>query len=362
MKAWRFYAINDMRLDEVPDPQVQPGGVVVKVTVAQPSVTEVIRARGEETLGADFVRKAIAERAPVQLLGHEFAGRVVAVGEGVTTLTVGDRVASGRSRMPCYKCALCLSGRFDYCRKGPSVGREIPGCFAEYVSAPAEIFVRLPDQVSDNEGACIQALTGCVDAVHTAEIEMGDTIVVFGQGAMGLAVMQVAKACGAGQAITVDVRDDVLALSKQLGADVTINARVEDPVKRILELTHGRGADVVFEAAGGSTKQGLAGAATLKQAFKVTRDVGKVVQVAMFDGAVELDLNQLRAQAVKYLFPAPTNRKLMEYSVQLVATKQVKLEPTITHVLHGLDKLLEAFEITANKGKYKALNPAQVVL
>jgi threonine dehydrogenase-like Zn-dependent dehydrogenase len=362
MKAWRFHGINDMRLDVVPDAKVQPGGVVVKVTVTQPSVTEVIRARGEETVGADYVRQAISERAPVQLLGHEFAGTVVAVGEGVTTLKVGDRVASGRSRMPCYRCELCLSGQSDFCRKGPSVGRQIPGCFAEYVSAPAEIFVLLPSNVSDAEGACIQALTGCVDAVHTAEIQMGDCVVIFGQGAMGLAVMQVAKAAGAGKLITIDVRDDVLELSKKFGADMAINAKAEDPVKRVLESTRGKGADVVFESAGGSTKQGLAGAATLKQAFKVTRDAGTVVQVAFFDGVVDLDLNQLRAQSLKYLFPAPTNRKLMEYSVQLVATKRVKPEPTITHVLHGLDKLPEAFEITANKGKYKALNPAQVVL
>jgi threonine dehydrogenase-like Zn-dependent dehydrogenase len=264
--------------------------------------------------------------------------------------------------MPCHKCELCLTGQSDYCRKGPSVGRQIPGCFAEYVGAPAEIFVLLPSGVSDSEGACIQALTGCVDAVHTAEIQMGDTVVVFGQGAMGLAVMQVAKAAGAGKVITVDVRDDILELSSKFGADMTINAKSVDPVKQILDSTRGKGADVVFESAGGSTKQGLAGAATLKQAFKVTRDVGKVVQVAMFDGTVDLDLNQLRAQAIKYLFPAPTNRKLMEYSVHLVATQQVKLQPTITHVLHGLDKLPEAFEITANKGKYKALNPAQVVV
>lgn len=362
MKAWRFHAINDMHLDEVPDPKVQPGGVVVKVTVAQPSVTEVIRARGEETLGADYVRKAIAEHAPVQLLGHEFAGSVVEVGEGVAELQVGDRVASGRSRMPCYKCALCRSGQSDYCRKGPSVGRQIPGCFAEYVSAPGEIFVKLPENVTDSEGACIQALTGATDAVHTAEIRMGDSIVIFGQGTMGLAVLQMAKAAGAGQAVTIDVRDDILELSKKCGADVTINPKAADPVQQILDLTHGRGADAVFEAAGGSTKQGLAGAQTLKQAFRVTRDVGRVVQVAMFDGAVELDLNQLRAQAIKYLFPAPTNRKLMEYTVHLVATGQVALKPTITHVLQGLDKLPEAFEITANKGRYRALNPAQITI
>src|SRR5512136_459450 len=142
MRAWRFHGTNDMRLDEVPDPEVQPGGLLVKVTVTQPSVTEVIRARGEETLESDYIRKAIAERAPVQLLGHEFAGEVVEVGEGVTGYQTGDRVASGRSRLPCYRCELCLSGLSDYCRKGPSVGRQLPGCFAEYVSLPAEVFVR----------------------------------------------------------------------------------------------------------------------------------------------------------------------------------------------------------------------------
>jgi threonine dehydrogenase-like Zn-dependent dehydrogenase len=230
------------------------------------------------------------------------------------------------------------------------------------VSLPAEVFVRLPPEVTDSEGACIQALTGCVDAVHTAELKMGDTVVVFGQGAMGLAVMQVARASGAGQVITVDVRDDVLDLSRQLGASVTVNARESDPVHRILELTHGRGADAVFESAGGSTRQGLAGATTLRQALRVTRDAGTLVQVAMFDGPVELDLNQFRAKALRFLFPAPTNRKLMTYSVHLIATEQVKLKPTITHVFHGLEKLPEAFEVTANKGQYKAVNPAQVVL
>ena len=362
MKAWRFHAIGDMRLDEVPDPQVEPGGVLVKVTVAQPSVTEVIRARGGETLGADYVRQAIAESAPVQLMGHEFAGEVVAVGAGVTWLKVGDKVASGRSRLPCYKCELCLGGLPDYCRKGPSVGRELPGCFAEYVSLPAEVFVRLPAEVSDSEGACIQALTGCVDAVATAELQMGDTVVVFGQGTMGLAILQVARASGAGLVFTTDVRDEVLKLSKTLGADETINAAAVDPVERVLQLTRGNGVDVAFESAGGSAKQGLAGATALKQAIQATRDVGKVVQVAMFGGPVELNLNELRAKALQYLFPAPTNRKLMEHSVRLVATGQVKLKPTITHVLHGLDKLPEAFEITANKARYGALNPAQIVL
>jgi threonine dehydrogenase-like Zn-dependent dehydrogenase len=84
--------------------------------------------------------------------------------------------------------------------------------------------------------------------------------------------------------------------------------------------------------------------------------------VAMFDGPVELDLNQFRAKALRFLFPAPTNRKLMEYSVRLIATDQVRLRPTITYIFHSLEKLPEAFEITANKGQYKAINPAQVVL
>jgi threonine dehydrogenase-like Zn-dependent dehydrogenase len=174
--------------------------------------------------------------------------------------------------------------------------------------------------------------------------------------------MQAARACGAGQLITVDVRDEACKLSLELGADHAINAQKDDPVEAIRDLTEGEGADVVFECAGGSVKQGLAGDKALKQAMHAVRSGGKLVGVSWFGAPLELDVDSFRERSLRYLFPDISSQAHLEYTVQLVATGRINMKPTITHVLEGIDKVPEAFEITANKGKYRAINPAQVVI
>jgi threonine dehydrogenase-like Zn-dependent dehydrogenase len=362
MKAWRFYALGDMRLDELPYPgNPKPGWVTMKVKVVQPSVTEAIRARGGPTMDADLIKKRIEEEAPVQLLGHEFTAEVVELGKGVVSVKVGDRVAA-RSKIPCYQCALCKAGLHDRCRKGPSIGRHMPGAFAEYLTVPAEALTVLPPAVSDSEGACMQSLGSSMADVADTDIQPGDTVVVLGQGVMGLNVLQLAKVSGAGLAIGVDVRPTNLRLSKELGSDYQINAAKDDPGEIIRDITGGLGANVVFECAGGSPKEGLAGSKTLEQAFQIVTDVGKVVQVSHFGQPIEFRPDVLRRKSIRYIFPQSSSSKLFEHVVRLVAAGHVKIKPTITHVLLGLEKVPESFEITANKGKYDAVNPAQVVV
>jgi threonine dehydrogenase-like Zn-dependent dehydrogenase len=191
---------------------------------------------------------------------------------------------------------------------------------------------------------------------------MGDSIVVFGQGSMGLECMQIARLSGAGLVITVDVRDEACRVSKELGADHALNAAQVDPVDAIRELTGGNGADVVFECAGGSPKQGLAGQKTVMQAVDAVRSGGKIIGVSWFGQPLEIDIDTLRERSLRYLFPDISTRGHLEHTVHLVASGRVRLKPTITHVLHGIETVPEAFEITANKGKYKAINPAQVVI
>jgi threonine dehydrogenase-like Zn-dependent dehydrogenase len=116
MKAGRFYALGDMRLDDVPYPgHPKPGWVTLKVRVVQPSITGAVRARGGPTMDGDFIKKMIEEHAPIQLLGHEFTAEVVELGEGVMSLKAGDREAA-RSKIPCYQCALCKAGLEDVVR------------------------------------------------------------------------------------------------------------------------------------------------------------------------------------------------------------------------------------------------------
>ena len=151
-------------------------------------------------------------------------------------------------------------------------------------------------------------------------------------------------------------------MSKELGADHALNARSCEIESAIRDLTGGNGADVVFECAGGSPKQGMAGTQTLRQAIDVVRSGGKIIGVSWFGGPLELNIDTLRERSLRYLFPDISTQAHLEHTVRLVASGRVRLRPTITHVLDGLASVPQAFEITANKGKYQAINPAQVIL
>jgi len=361
MKAWRFYGFNDMRLDDVPAPECQPGHVIVQVICVQPSVTEAQLAFGIPTLAYEKIKRRLETEAPVQLFGHEFCVRIVDVGKDVTRFKVGDRVAA-RAKLPCQNCPMCLSGQNYRCRKGPIIGFQLPGCFSEFAVLPEIALVKVADNISDSEAACLQSLSDSVAAVETAQIGIGDSVAIFGQGSMGLECLQIARNSGAGLLITVDVRQESCRMSKELGADYALNARECDPENMIRELTGGNGADIVFECAGGSPKQGLAGNRTVIQAVDAVRSGGKIVGVSWFGQPLQIDIDTLRERSLRYVFPDISTLAHLEHTVRLVSSGRVRLKPTITHILHGIDTVPQAFEITANKGKYQAINPAQVMM
>ncbi len=361
MKAWRWYAFGDFRLEDEPMPQPKAGWVTLKVRVAQASVTDAQRAMGFHTGDIELIKNLIEKNAPIKLFGHELCGEIVELGPGVKNFKIGDRVAA-MSTAPCHDCPACLSGRPEYCRKALLLGRHIPGGFAEYVALPTDILVKLPPAVDDNQGASIQPASESVSGVFAADIKMGDRVAVLGQGVMGNYITQIANVSGAGKTIVTDIRDEALKFSRDLGADVVIDARNGDVEKQVIDATDGVGADVVFECAGGEPKAGLSGVRTLSTAFDVVREGGTVVQIAFFDSDVNLNLNRLRRKGIRYIFLPPPSHKLLQHTVDLVATGRLKLTPLITHVLEGLDKVPQAIDMSLNKGKYKLMNPAQVVV
>lgn len=208
----------------------------------------------------------------------------------------------------------------------------------------------------------MQPLVGTLGAIRLIGVEMGDTVVVLGQGSMGLNASQVCRVCGAGMIIGVDINNDNLAMSARLGADVVINANQEEPVEAVLKATQGVGADLVFDCAGGSPKMGLSGMTTLSQAMRMVRDQGKISQIALLGANAMVDVSPINSKGVMYRGLGTSTAKLAQYSLNLVATKRVQLAPLVNHVLDGLDKIPQAFEITGNKARYKAINPAQVNL
>ena len=361
MKAWLSYGFNDMRLEDVAVPMSQPGWVVVRVRTLELSVTEIAEFRGLPVGSHDNIKRIFADKGPRQLWGHEFCGEVVEVGEGVTNVRAGDRVFYHRG-VPCGSCKYCVAGYPQYCRSCINVAEDTPGCLAEYFAIPASTIVGVPHAISDSEACAMQPLVSIMGSMQAAGIEMGDIVVVIGQGPMGLDCMQVARSAGAGKVVTIARRDEVLAISKQLGADVTVNATRQDPVEAVMEVSGGLGADVVFECAGGSKEQGHAGSDTLMQGLSMLRNEGRIVEIGYlpYDAAIPVSaIDKKGIRVIGRRYPSP---RMIRFAIDLVASKRVQIEPTITHVLHGLEKVPEAIEITGNKAMYGAINPAQVIV
>jgi len=362
MRAWRIHGFGDMRLDEVPDPILDPGRVIVQVRVVQPSVTEVIRFNGNAARRSKEFEALIAA-GPVQVFGHEASGTVVEVADDVTSLKVGDRVAIFSGKQYCKSCRFCAAGFSKACLDPLRIGQEIKGCFAEYASLPAECLVRLPDGVTFSDGAVIQSLTSAFRSVLDADIQPGDVVAVFGQGAMGLAATQLAKVLGARAVFTTARRPLSREVSAQLGADVVIDATQEDPVEALLRLTGGIGVDVAVEAAGGSTAEGLAGYDTFFQAVDAVRPGGTVVVASSLVEPVTIPTFQrFQGKGMRVVFSTGFRRDMRAFVVEMIASGRLRIAPMVTHSLDGLESVPRAFEITGNKRAFDAINPCQVVV
>jgi threonine dehydrogenase-like Zn-dependent dehydrogenase len=342
MKAWVTHGYDDLRLEDVEPPVPRDGWAVVKVRVVQPAITEVQLLKGERTSGSDLVAQRLKE-GPQQLFGHEFCGEVVALSDADRgSLSVGDRVTALHSRHG-------------------TIGRHFPGCFAELAAIPIDALVTIPEALDDWSAAALQPLSSCVRMIGDVDVGFDTTVLVLGQGVMGLNCAQVAKAAGARRVIGVDRRAELLDVSQSLGVDDTIDASTEDLRKRVDELTGGRGADLVVEAASGSPTVGLSGGDTVSDALDCVAVGGTVLSLAHFDRPVTLDFNLCRRKRVRYQFPPNgADQHDLRTAAELVAVGRVQLAPMITHRLQGLDSIPEAIEITANKSAYGALNPAQV--
>lgn len=360
MRAWRFHGFGDMRLDEVPVPELTPDTALVRVRCVQPSVTEAILARGGETIAAERVREKIERAAPVQLFGHEFCAEVVAVGDHVRRFAVGDRVTA-RSVLPCGRCGLCLTERTNLCASGPAFGIDYPGCFAELALVPEIALALVPDAVTDSQAACLQPLAECVAAVDTARLRPGESALVIGQGAIGLLLTQVCLTAGARRVVAVDVREEALVAAQRSGADIIVDGSLSDARERVLAATDGLGADVVFETAAGARREGLAGAETMRTAASFARDSGRIVGVSIVAGETPLDLLEARVRSLDYLFPSHQTIAQLEHAGALVASGRVRLDEYLSHSVDGIESVPEAFELTADKVRHRAVWPCQVM-
>jgi threonine 3-dehydrogenase len=298
----------------VPKPAPGPGEVLIAVRHAGVC--------GTDLHIADWDAWAQGRVRPPIVVGHEFAGEIVQLGDGVTELRVGQLVTA-EGHIICGHCLQCRTGNGHICRNTRIIGVDRDGAFAEYIAMPATNVLSL-DGIPTEIGAIMDPMGNAFHTVLTADIP-GSTVFIVGCGPIGCFAVGIARAAGAARVIASDINPRRLALAARMGAHVTIDATKDDVVGTVLEATGGEGADVVCEMSGVP--------AALRQAFAAVRMGGRVQLLGIPRGAVPVDF------ATEIIFKGITlygviGRKMYETWHQMrrfLSSGMLDPRPVITH-------------------------------
>lgn len=338
MKALRWHGVKDLRVEQIEEPKALPGKVKIKVEWCGICGSDLHEyTAGPIFIPADKPHPITGEQAPV-VMGHEFSGQVVEVGEGVTRLQKGDRVVV-EPIFNCGKCTACRQGKYNLCDKMGFLGLAGGGGgFSEYVAADEHIVHKIPDTVSYEQGALVEPSAVALYAVRQSKLKVGDKAVVFGAGPIGLLVIEALKASGTSEIYAVELSAERSAKATELGAQVINPKEVHDVVEEIHRLTDG-GADVVFEVTGVPP--------VLEQALEAVRIGGELMIVSIFEKEAPIQPNKVVMQertisgiiGYRDVFPAVIS--LMEkgyFPADKLVTKRIKLDDVIEQGFEGLLK------------------------
>jgi len=342
MKAAMLYGVKDLRVEEAEKPKTEAGEVLVKVKAATTCGTDIkIFQRG-------YVEKVI--KLPT-IFGHEWAGEVVEVGEGLEWPTKGMRVRAGNSA-PCLHCTMCQKGKYNLCENMIWLW----GAYAEYIKVPARMVLvnmqEIPEHVSFEEAAITEPLACVLHGIEEADVKLGDSVAIIGAGPIGLLHLLTVKKMGVEKAIMIDLVEERLGFAEKLGADETVNTGKTDVVEIVRKLTRGYGADVVIEAIGLP--------ATWEQALKLVRKGGTVLEFGGCPPGTEVKVNaeMLHYEEVTVMGTFHTTPLHFRKALNLIASRTIDVRPLITRKMK-LDDIKEAFNIlSTSKTEIKiAINP-----
>ena len=340
MKAGVVHAKNDIRYEEIETPKAGPGRVLIKVKYTG-------------ICGSDVPRvNADACHYFPNVLGHEFSGTVVEIGEGVTRLKPGDRVA-GIPLVPCMKCYDCQRGDYSLCKHYSFIGSREFGSFAEYVSVPELNAVPFADNVSFEQGAFFEPATVALHGLLRLNYQGGGCVAVLGGGTIGMMTLQWAKIFGAKKVVVFDIVEERLALGKRLGADAGINTLEEGFMDRAMELTGGRGFDYVYETAGNTI--------TMKMAFRLAANKAGVCFIGTPTKELSFTVDEWECMNRKEFtltgswmsYSAPFPGKEWELTSYYFSTGQLKFDESFIYRKVPLSQIAEAFEWYKTPGTVK---------
>ena len=338
MKAAVLYGNKDIRYDDFPTPEVKPGTVKVRVRATGICGSDIPRVLHH---GAHFY--------PV-VLGHEFSGDVVEVGENVDGFQIGDTV-SGAPLVPCMKCGDCRQGNYSLCRYYSFIGSREQGSFAEYAVLPAENAVKYDPSIPYEQAAMFEPSTVALHGIFCNEYQGGGNVAVLGGGTIGLFTMQWARIFGAKSASVFDIDEGRLVLSGRLGADRTFDTRKEDFMKDAVGFTGGKGFDYVFETAGQP--------ATMKMAFELAANKAHVCFIGTphtdltFTPALweQMNRKEFRLTGSWMSYSAPFPGREWELTAHCFADGRLKFDPALIFKKFPMQDCAQAFALFENPGQ-----------
>lgn len=331
MKAIVYRGKNDLRLEEVPVPEIQAGEVLVKIDTCG-------------ICGTDLKKIKEGLVSAPRIFGHEMAGTITQIGTGVTGWKEGERVAVYH-HIPCENCYYCSVKAFSMCEKykvtGTTAGFEPSGGgFAEYIRVMDWIvekgMVRLPEEVSYEMASFLEPVNTCLKCIRTARVKPGEIVLITGQGPIGLLLTQIAKLHGA-TVIATDFIETRLQKSRQLGADVTLKADDPGIHSTIKSLTEGRGVDLAIVATANSQ--------VVNFAMESVRFAGRVMLFAQthLGDISPIDLGMVCAHEKEILGSYSSSVELNHEVEEMVFSRKLDVESLISHQfpLDGFDKAID---------------------
>src|SRR5208283_4270060 len=334
MQAVVYHGINDVRMEEVPVPEVGAREILVRVHTCG-------------ICGTDLKKISTGSHSAPRIFGHETSGVIAKVGEGVHKFSVGERVVVFH-HIPCRECYYCRHKTFAQCSTYKKVGctagfEPSGGGFAEYVRVMDWIVekgtVRIPDGVSFEQACFVEPVNTCIKGIETLRLQAGETVLVMGQGPIGLILATLAKRAGA-RVITSDLYAARLTMAHGFGLNLTIDASKADAGQTVRGMTEGRGADAVILAVGGS---GL-----IRPAMDATRAGGRVLLFAQtVRGEATIDPAAVCVDEKALLGSYSASVELQEESVRFVMNREMDLERLISHRF-PLQRGVEALKLAAD--------------
>ncbi|MEK3788423.1 2,3-butanediol dehydrogenase [Paenibacillus sp. FSL K6-1230] len=337
MQALRWHGVKDVRMEQIEEPTALKGKVKIKVEWCGICGSDLHEyAAGPIFIPKDAPHPLTQEQAPI-VMGHEFSGQIVEVGEGVSRFKAGDRVVV-EPIYACGQCVACKQGKYNLCEKMGFLGLAGGGGgFSEYVAADEHMVHKIPDSVSFEQGALVEPSAVALYAVRQSQFKVGDRAVVFGAGPIGLLVIEALKASGASEIYAVELSPERRAKAEELGA-VGLNPAEGDVVDDIRRLTNG-GADVSYEVTGVPV--------VLTQAIQSTKLSGQIMIVSIFEKEAPIHPNLIVMQerniagiiGYRDVFPAVIS--LMEqgyFSAEKLITKRIALQDVVSEGFETLMK------------------------